>query len=91
MSRYTKANHSVYMSFELRQHWHVSFFEAGLQTELPRKLTFRSSEKIVELARIGKAWGTLENQQALEDAIRIGHGGCYLRLTPSQYARLGRA
>jgi len=76
------------MRFELRQHWHVSFMEAGLETELPCKLTFTSPGKIIELARKGEAWGTLENRQALERAIAAGQGGCYLRLTPSQYARL---
>jgi hypothetical protein len=35
MSRYTNANHRIYMRFELRQLWHVSFLEAGLETELP--------------------------------------------------------
>ena len=90
MSRYTKANHSVYMRFELRQHWHVSFVEAGLERELPRKLTFKSPGKILELARRGEAWGNLESRQALEQAIAAGQGGCYLRLTPDQYARLRR-
>jgi hypothetical protein len=77
MSRYTKANHRIYMRFELHQLWHVSFLEAGLETVLPRKLTFTSPGKILELARRGEAWGTLENRQALERAIEIGHGGCY--------------
>jgi hypothetical protein len=69
MSRYTKAKHSVYMRFERRQRWHVSFSEAGLETELPRKLTFRSSGKILELARRGEALGTLEDRQVLERAM----------------------
>ena len=77
--------------FELRQQWHVSFVEAGLETELPRKLTFRSPGKILELARKGEAWGTLENRQAIERAIAAGGGGCYLRLSPEQYAKLRRA
>jgi hypothetical protein len=82
MSRYTKANHSVYMRFERRQHWHVSFVEAGLERELPFKLTFTSPGKILELARRGEAWGNLESRQYLERAIADGQGGCYLRLTP---------
>jgi hypothetical protein len=69
----------------------VQFTEAGLEIELPRKLTFTSPGKILELARKGEAWGTLENRQALERAIKAGSGGCYLRLTPGQYARLRRA
>jgi hypothetical protein len=91
MSRYTKANHRIYMRFELRQVWHVSFLEAGLQTELPRKLTFKSAGKILELARRGEAWGNLESRQSLERAIEAGQGGCYLRLTPEQYAKLRRS
>jgi hypothetical protein len=90
MSRYSRANHRVYMRFERRQHWHVSFVEAGLENELPRKLTFTPPGKILELARRGEAWGTLENRQAIERAIQAGSGGCYLLLTPEQYARLRR-
>jgi hypothetical protein len=77
MSRYSKANHRVYMRFERRQYWHVSFMEAGLGRELPRKLTFKSPGKILELARKGEAWGTLENRQALERAITAGQGSPY--------------
>jgi hypothetical protein len=87
ISRYTRANHNIYMRFERREQWHVAFFEAGLHTELPRKLVFTSPGKILELARKGEAWGTLENRQSLERAIEAGQGGCYLRLTPAQYAR----
>ncbi len=65
--------------------------EAGLDRELPRKLTFKSPGKILELARKGEAWGNLESRQALERAIADGRGGCYLRLTPEQYASLRRA
>jgi hypothetical protein len=63
------------MRFELRQHRHASFLEAGLKAELPRKLSFRSPGKIIELERKGEAWGTLENRQALERAIGAGQGG----------------
>jgi hypothetical protein len=69
MSRNTNANHRVYMRFQLHQVWHVAFLEAGLEAELPKKLTFTSPGKILELARRGEAWGTLENRQALERAI----------------------
>jgi hypothetical protein len=59
MSRHTKANHRIYMRFERRQYWYVSIFEAGLETEMPRKLTFRDPGKILELARRGEAWGNV--------------------------------
>lgn len=65
MSRYTKANHTVYMTFFLRDGWHIQFAEADLKTVLPRKVTFANPEKIRELARRGEAWGTSEARQML--------------------------
>jgi hypothetical protein len=90
MSRYTKANHSEYMSFMSRDGWHVQFLEADLKTSLPRTFTFAAPERIRELARRGEAWGTSEARQMLEHGIETGRGGVYLRLTPEQYARLRR-
>jgi hypothetical protein len=73
LRRVANANHHVCMRFELRQCWHVSFMEAGLEfmeagleRKLPRKLTFQSPGEILELARRGEAWDNLENRQALE-------------------------
>jgi hypothetical protein len=91
MSRYTKANHSVYMTFFFRSGWQVQFVEGNLKTPLPRTFTFADAEKIRELARRGEAWGISEARQMLEHAIETGRGGCYLRLTPEQYAKLRRA
>jgi hypothetical protein len=79
MSRYTKANRSVYMSFMYRDGWYVQFLEADLKTPLPRTFTFADPEKIRELARRGEAWGTSEARQMLEHAIETGRGGVYLR------------
>jgi hypothetical protein len=90
VSRYTKANHTVYMQFFLRKGWQVSFLEPDLRTSLPRKLTFSDPDKIRELARRGEAWGTSEARQMLEHGIETGRGGVYLRLTPEQYRRLRR-
>jgi hypothetical protein len=91
MSRYTKANHTVYLHFMSSQNgWHCQFLEADLKTSLPRTFTFAHADKIRELARRGEAWGTLESKQALEQAIEMGRGGLYLRLTPEQYAQLKR-
>jgi hypothetical protein len=39
MSRYTKANHSVYMTFFFRSGWQVQFLEADLKTPLPSPLS----------------------------------------------------
>jgi len=44
-SRYTKANHSVYMTFFFRSGWQVQFTEANLKTPLPRRFTFSDPEK----------------------------------------------
>jgi hypothetical protein len=65
--------------------------EVDLKTPLPRQFTFQHADKPRELARRGEALGTLEQKQALEDAIEMGRGGLYLRLTPAQYAKLRRA
>jgi hypothetical protein len=81
----------MYMSFMFRKGWQVQFLEADLKTPLPRNLAFADPEKIRELARRGEAWGDAESRQMLENAIENGRGGCYLRLTPEQYARLRRS
>jgi hypothetical protein len=90
MSRYAKANHRIFMRFVRRDVWHVTFLEPGLQTPLPKTLTFRDEGKIRELARRGEAWQTSEDRQMLDYAIAKGEGGVYLRLSPGQYARLRR-
>jgi hypothetical protein len=79
------------MSFMSRDGWYVQFLEGDLKTPLPRTFTFADPEKIRELARRGEAWGTSEARQMLEHAIEMGRGGVYLRLTPEQYAKLGRS
>jgi hypothetical protein len=90
MSRYTKANHRIFMQFVRREVWHVTFLEPGLQRPLPKTLTFKDEGKIRELARRGEAWQTPEDRQLLDYAIAKGEGGVYLRLSPEQYARLRR-
>ena len=62
----------------------------GLQTPLPKKLTFRDEGKIRELARRGEACQTSEDRQLLDYAIAKGEGGVYLKLSPGQYAALRR-
>ena len=63
------------MQFVRRDVWHVTFLEPGLQTPMPRKLTFRDEGKIRELARRGEAWQTSEDRQMLDYAIAKGEGG----------------
>jgi hypothetical protein len=68
--------------------WQGQFIEFDLKTTLPPKLTFSDPEKIRELARRGEAWGDSESRQMLEDAIDVGRGEVYLRLTPEQYRKV---
>jgi hypothetical protein len=65
------------MQFVRRDVWNVTFLEPGLQTALPKTLTFRDEGKIRELARRGQAWGTSEDPQLLDYAIAKGEGGLY--------------
>jgi hypothetical protein len=78
----------VYIAFELRTAWHVTFTEVGRQTPLARTLTFMDSEKIIELTRRGGHAMNLEGRQALEMGISNGRGGVTLQLTPEQYGKL---
>jgi hypothetical protein len=67
MSRYTKANHRVYMQFVRRDVWHVTFLEPGLQTPLPKTLTsktkvrygsWRAAERLGVTQTAGRCWST---------------------------------
>lgn len=78
----------VYLSFQLRDAWHCSFLEPDLKTPLPRKLTFASPEKVLELAEHAGAFKDLAAKQAIEHGIEMGRGGVYLMLTQEQYAEL---
>jgi hypothetical protein len=40
--------HRVYLSFQCRDGWQCQFLEADLQTPLPKRLHFLSSDKVVE-------------------------------------------
>jgi len=82
--------HRVYMSFQDRMGWQVQFLEADLQTPLPRRLHFNSSDKIVELVERGGGLPELASRQALELAIQVGRGGVFLNLTAEQYGKLKR-
>jgi len=78
----------VYMSFMLNQSWHCQFLEPDLKTPLPRRLTFATSDKILQLAEHAGALKDLAARQAIEHGIEKGRGGVYLMLTPEQYAKL---
>jgi hypothetical protein len=65
MSRYTKANHQVFMQFTRRDVRHVTFLAPGLQNQF-QNADFKNEEKIRGLARRG-------------EAIAKGERGVYLR------------
>jgi hypothetical protein len=64
--------HKVYMTFFQREGWYVQFLESDCRTPLPRKFTFATPDKILELAKRGEAWGTSEARQMLEHGIEVG-------------------
>jgi hypothetical protein len=79
------------MSFMCRKGWHCQFLEEDLKTPLPRKLTFASSRKIMELAERAGALRNLEARQAIEHGISVGRGGVFLNLSLEQYGKLRKA
>jgi hypothetical protein len=78
------------MSFmDAKGGWHCQFLEEDLKTPLPKRLTFQSQDKIMELAeRGGAAMMNLEGRQAIQHGIEMGRGGVYLNLTGEQYRKL---
>lgn len=84
-------HHRVYMFFMDRRGWQCQFLETDLKTPLPRKLTFASPDKIIELVERGNGLPNLESRQALGQALELGRGGVFLELTAEQYAKLKSA
>jgi hypothetical protein len=82
----SQGSHRIYMTSFVRSGWNVAFLEADCRTSLPRKYTFSNPEKIREIAQRGQA--TPELLEDLENDITNGRGGCWLELTPEQYAAL---
>ena len=80
--------HRVYVSFQDRHGWQCQFLEADLQTPLPKRLHFASSDKLVELVERGGGITDQESRLMLEQGISMGRGGVFLRLTEEQYATL---
>ena len=79
------------MHFMLVNHgWYCQFLEPDLKTSLPRKLTFKDSEKVVEMYDRFGVDKKLEDRAALEYGINQGRGSVWLSLTPEQYGKLKR-
>lgn len=88
MSLQIKPCHRVYMLFNLRKHWQVSFLEADLMVSPLKTLIFSDPEEIRDLARLGEALGTSEARALFDYSIGCGNGGLYLQLTTEQYSSL---
>jgi hypothetical protein len=76
------------MYFMRREGWCCQFLEADLITPLPRKLTFATAEKVIQLAEHVGALKDLAARQAIEHGVEKGRGGVFLMLSPEQYAKL---
>ncbi|UWZ85166.1 hypothetical protein [Occallatibacter riparius] len=86
--RTKKGRHRVYMFYMLRDGWFCQFLEQDLKTPLPKKLHFKSQEKLWEIAERGGFNMNLEARQSLDHGIEIGRGGMWLDLSEEQYRRL---
>lgn len=84
------ARHRVYFFFHHRAGWQCQFLEEDLRTPLSRALTFASAEKVTALVERGGGLTDLASHQALDEAITMGRGGVFLRLTEQQYSQLQR-
>jgi hypothetical protein len=76
------------MSFQLTEGWQCQFLEQDLKTPLPKKLRFKSHEKVREIAERGGCKMNLEARQSLDHGIEVGRGGIWLELSQEQYRAL---
>ena len=67
--------HRVYLSFQCRDGWHCQFLEADLQTPIPKRLHFASSDKVVELVERAGGFTDQDTRLAVDHGIEIGRGG----------------
>lgn len=80
----------MYLRFaRVDEAWRCQLLEADLRTCV-RMLTFKSDEKLWELAKRGNAFRDPDCKHAFEHAMLHGRGGIDLRLSPEQYAKLMR-
>ena len=87
-NRCRPAQKVVYAAFERKVGWHVVFFDSVSKRRLGRELLLQEDDKLYELAKRGQALRELADKQSIESAIRSGHGGLFLKLTPEQYQKL---
>lgn len=84
------AKRSVYMSFvRNRSGWHCRFRQNDLpKTPISRKFVLSDEQKIYEAAERGDGLICTESREALDEAVAMGRGGVWLRLTEAQYSAL---
>ena len=83
--------HRVLMYFSrIGGYWYCAFFdERRLKVRLPRRIAFRDTSKIYEMARRGNAeLGSSDAREEFDRAIKRGCGKIWLRLTDEQRATL---
>jgi hypothetical protein len=87
---FPQAKRHVYMSFVRNQGgWHCRFHQDDLpKTPISRGFVFRGAEKIYEAAQRGDGLIDMECRDALDEAVALGRGGIWLRLTEDQYSTL---
>jgi hypothetical protein len=74
----TEQEHRVYVSFQCRDGWHCQFLEPELQTPLPRRLHFKSADKVRELIQRGNGLVDSDAQAMVNQGIEMGRGGIFL-------------
>lgn len=80
--------HRIYMYYMYRTSWMCQFLEEDLKTPLPRRLYFRSPEKIRTIVEKVGNFADLQDRQSLDYGLEIGRGGVWLQLTQEQYNQL---
>jgi hypothetical protein len=78
------------MHFMLYEGWYCQFLEAELKTSLPKKLTIRSQQKLLQMAERGMPNMTNEERQRMQHDIANRRGGIWLDLSEEQYLKLKR-
>lgn len=66
------------------------FLEEDLKTPLPRRLHFKSPEKIRAIVKKVGNFADLQDRQELDYGLEIGRGGVWLQVSEEQYMRLKR-
>jgi hypothetical protein len=78
------------MHFMLYEGWYCQFLEADLKTSLPKKLTIRNQQKLLQMAERGMPNMTNEERERMQRDIANGRGGIWLDLSEEQYLKLKR-